>query len=189
MADSPITSTFFADVYKKELIVQKAMEAKGRLTLEIMEYLANPQNPVAIKIASLNAISWTEQIDNYSLFLNFLKSRYNTNSELTLLDKLDGTTLASLAYAKALSNYFEVEEAHLISFIAKSKEPNSFTINMVYALIYAQLAMDSDWCTIFQVCNWVVTNEELTQDMHPKAISQIMEYINLYKDDCNKEQK
>jgi hypothetical protein len=184
-ADSPLTSTYFADVYKNEVVVQKALNAQGVLTVEIMDYLANPENPVAVKIAALNAISWQAEVDNYTLFLSYLKKQYGLQSEISLLNALDGGTLASLAYVKGLSNYFDVDDAIFIAQIACGKSEKSFTVNMVFALLCAQKLLDVQemWGSIYEVCNWVVNNQELTQDMHPKAIEQIMEYINIYAEE------
>ena len=183
-ADSPLTSTYFADVYKNEVVVQKALNAQGVLTVEIMDYLANPENPVAVKIAALNAISWQAGVDNYALFLSYLKKQYGLQSEISLVNALDGGTLASLAYVKGLSNYFDVDDAIFLAQIARGKSQESFTVNMVFALLIAQNLLDDQdmWGSIYEVCNWVVNNQGLTQDMHPKAIEQIMEYINLYAD-------
>ena len=185
-ADSPLTSTYFADVYKNEAVVQKAINAQGVLTFEIMDYLVNPENPVAVKIAALNAISWQAEVDNYALFLSYLKKQYGVQSEISLLNALDGGTLASLAYVKGLSNYFDVDDAIFLAQIACGKSQESFTVNMVFALLYAQKILDAQemWGSIFEVCNWVVNNQDLTQDMAPKAIAQIMEYINGYAEYC-----
>lgn len=186
MADSPITSTYFADVYKSEKIVEKAMSANGEITQEMMDYLADETNPTDVKIAIVNALSWSiDGSDNYDLFLNYLKNKYSTKSEITLLSNLDASTLISLAYLKAMSNYFDVKDALFIAQIAVLKNPNSFSINMISALIAAQIALDYDWCAVFQVCDMVLKDNNLNHDLHPKAIEQIMEYINLYSDDCN----
>ena len=62
--------------------------------------------------------------------------------------------------------------------------PRKFASVPINALIYAQMAMDYNYCTVFQVCDRVVKDETLIKDLHPKAIEQIMEYINLYSDGC-----
>ena len=41
------------------------------------------------------------------------------------------------------------------------------------------------FCVVFKFCNSVVKNENLTMDMHPKAVEQIMDYINIYSKYCN----
>ncbi|MBR5476867.1 MAG: hypothetical protein IKV19_00280 [Bacteroidaceae bacterium] len=183
MADSPLTSTYFANVYKDVNIVQKAIQANGQLTLEIMDYLAEPENPVDIKVAAINAIGWGNECNNYTMFLDFLKKKYNVTSEITLLYALDPTTLISLAYVRALHDYFDVGEANIIAFIAQGKRSNSLTINLIYALIFSQLAMDIDWGVIYPACYNVVMDENSVRDIRPQAVAQIMEYINSYAED------
>lgn len=108
MADSPITSTYFADVYKSEEIVEKAMSTNGKITQEMMDYLADETNPTDVKIAIVNALSWSiDGSKNYELFLNYLRNKYSTKSEITLLSNLDASTLISLAYLKAIEQIME----------------------------------------------------------------------------------
>lgn len=56
-ADSPITSTDFSDAYLDIEIVKKA-KAEGILNLEVAKYLSSPTNPIDIKAAVINALSW-----------------------------------------------------------------------------------------------------------------------------------
>ena len=65
MADSPLTSTYFANVYQSWL-VKKAIKADGKITRSIIKYLADKDNPVDVKIAAVNALQWCT--DNYEVF-------------------------------------------------------------------------------------------------------------------------
>lgn len=187
-ADSPLTSTAFAEVYQNEEIVKKALSANGCMSIEMMDYLANEDNPVGVKIALVNALGWNFECNspNYEMFLGYLKKEYGLSSEIELLSRLDGSVLASLAYIKALGNYFEVYEAYLIANVAKMVAPESLSVNMVFALICAQINMDNDWCDVYSVCNDVVQNTELVQDLKKEAVDKIMEYINGYSEYCVK---
>jgi hypothetical protein len=186
LADSPLTSTYFADVYMSETVVWQAKQAQGQITYEIMDYLANPNNPIGVKVAAVNALGWENQCDNYSVFLDYLKRMYNTNSEITLLTMLDYSTLTALAYVRAMSNYFDINDAFTISYLAVGKGMQSFTTNMINALLGAQYALDSgDWGQVYMLCQSVVENNNLVRDMHPQAVTKIMEYINLYAEYCN----
>ena len=88
-----------------------------------------------------------------------------------------------------MGNYFDVEDAFVIAQNAILKESNSLCINMITALIYAQMVMDYNFCSVFQVCDMVLKDGNLTKDLHSKAIEQIMEYINIYSDDCDEVNK
>ncbi|MBE6303471.1 MAG: hypothetical protein E7089_06010 [Bacteroidales bacterium] len=183
MADSPLTETYFADVYKSKKIVKRAIKADGKITRAIMKYLADKDNPVDVKIAAVNALQW--DTDNYPAFLDYLKEKYNTFSEITLFEKLDASTLISLAYVKAMGDYNDVMGATIIAEYARKKICYSFTVNMISALIKAQMYMNDDFCVVFKFCNSVVKNENLTMDMHPKAVERIVDYINIYSKYCN----
>ena len=57
LADSPLTSTHIHLGYKNEPIVIEALE-QSDLTENILMYLASPSNPIAIKMAVVNALGW-----------------------------------------------------------------------------------------------------------------------------------
>lgn len=61
---------------------------------------------------------------------------------------------------------------------------NSFTISIISALIFAQKEMDSSWCNVYNLTNYVRENESLNQDMNEHAIKIIFEYMSLYKKYC-----
>ena len=67
---------------------------------------------------------------------------------------------------------------------AKLKKKNSYTINIICALIEAQKAMGSDWCEVYNLTNNVRINDALQIDMKEDAIKIIFEYMDLYKDYC-----
>ena len=183
IADSPLTSTYFANVYRSEKVVKKAIKADGKITRAIMKYLADKDNPVDVKIAAVNALEW--RIDNYPAFCDYLKDKYKTLSEVTLIEKLDASTLISLAYIKAMGDYKDVMGAAIIAENARKKMRDSFTVNMISALIFAQMYMNDNFCVVYKFCDSVLKNENLTKDMHPKAVEQIVEYTNPYSKYCN----
>jgi hypothetical protein len=56
--DSPLTSTYFYEAYMEVPMVQDALNSKGKITNEIMEYIDNDSNPLEIKLAIINAVGW-----------------------------------------------------------------------------------------------------------------------------------
>ena len=56
---------------------------------------------------------------------------------------------------------------------------------MISALIFAEMYMNDDFCVVFRFCDSILKNENLTKDMNPEAIEQIMEYINPYSKYCS----
>jgi hypothetical protein len=57
-ADSPLTSTDFYKAYMDVPIVQEALNSKGKMSNEMMEYIVIDTNPLEIKLAIINAIGW-----------------------------------------------------------------------------------------------------------------------------------
>jgi len=202
-ADSPLTSTEISRAYFDVPIVVKASKAKGELTVELMKYLKNKGNPIAVKIAiinelGLNAIgSFVDENsdfdslqegayrkDNASIFYEYLnkKKKYTTNKEF--LNQSNGDELICMAYFKAMDNYDVLDEALLFAKKAKIKNPKSYTTQIICALIEAQQAMSTDWCLVYTITNNVRTNKDLNKDLNAEAISIIFEYMDLYKNDC-----
>ena len=109
--------------------------------------------------------------------------RYKAQNEKKLVKKLDAGTLAVYAYAKAMSNYFDVKAASELGHQAVKKNKNkSFSVAMASALIDAQVYLDSDWSMVYKVVADVLHDGSLHLDMRQEAIDNIMEYINLYNE-------
>ncbi|MEM7040771.1 MAG: hypothetical protein AAF570_27665 [Bacteroidota bacterium] len=186
LADSPITSTGFAEAYKDHKMVKKAQEAGGLLNKKLMKYLAHPSKPIDIKMAIINAIGWDiDGKDNYGTYLNFIaQKRKTTAGAADFYDKLKRDDFLCLAYIKAMDNYFNVDEAMKLAEMARKANPNSYTCQIVTGLIFAQKAFDSDWCKVWRIVYKVQQNSNLEQDMKREAKKIIFDYMGLYKDEC-----
>jgi hypothetical protein len=184
-ADSPLTSTHFADAYSDHEMVQMANELmQNDIPTTLLNFLANKKEPVDVRLAVINKIGWNfdgtsmgEQLSQY------LMGRYKAQNEKKLVKKLDAGTLAVYAYAKAMSNYFDVKAASELGHQAVKKNKNkSFSVAMASALIDAQIYLDSDWSMVYKVVADVLHDGSLHLDMRQEAIDNIMEYINLYNE-------
>ncbi len=182
-ADSPLTSTDFADCYSDIEIVKMAQQSSGHFNTTILNYLADSKNPVDVRVAIINAAGWNidGQSSGEQLF-NFLCGRYKAQSEEKLVKKLDAGTLITYAYAKAMSNYFTVDGALELAeaAVAKNKK-HSFTVEFIASLIRAQKLLDSDWSALYATVSNVLENGELQLDMRQSAIDEIWNYIKLYE--------
>lgn len=186
-ADSPLTSTPFGELYNDEEIVQFALESNGEMNARILDYLGNETNPIAIKLAVINALGWKfEGKSNHQEYLNYLIKAKKLKNIKTVLKKGSAHDIICLSYLKAMDNYFDVKEAAKWSRIAQKKDPNSYSVHIIAALIQAQEAFDTDWCKVYQLTNAVRENNKLEIDMRDQAISLIFEYMDLYKDSCTK---
>lgn len=183
-ADSPLTSTHFADAYSDHPMVQAATdEMQNDIPTTLLNFLADEHQPVDVRLAVINKLGWNfngtamgQQLGEY------LMGRYHAKNEKKLIKKLDAGTLAVYAYAVAMSDYFNVKKACELGHKALKKNKNkSFSVAMAAALIDAQNYMDSDWSMIYKVVADVLHDGSLHLDMRQEAIDSIMEYINLYK--------
>ena len=184
-ADSPLTSTHFADAYSDHPMVQMADEMmQYDMPTTLLNFLANKNEPVDVRLAVINKIGWNFDGTTVGAQLGeYLMGRYGAKDEKKLVKKLDAGTLAVYAYAKAMSNYFDVKAASELGHQAVKKNKNkSFSVALISALIDAQVYLDTDWSKIYPVLANVLHDGSLHLDMRQDAIDSIMEYINLYSE-------
>lgn len=182
-ADSPLTSTHFAEAYSDHPMVQMATEEmQYDLPTALLNFLANKNEPVDVRLAVINKIGWNFDGTSVGAQLEqYLMGRYNVKTEKKLVKKLDAGTLAVYAYARAMSNYFDVTAASELGHLAVKKNKNkSFSVAMAAALIDAQEYLHNDWSKIYKVVADVLHDGSLHLDMRQEAIDNIMDYINLY---------
>ena len=136
-----------------------------------------------MRLAVINAISWNfnGKTSGQQLF-EYLSKRYKAQTAEKIAKKVDAGTLAVYAYALAMSNYFEVEEAQKLAHKAVKKDKSkSFSVAFITSLIDAQVYLDSDWSMVYKVVNDVLHDGSLHLDMRQEAIDSVMDYIGEYK--------
>lgn len=181
-ADSPLTSTNFSEAYADSKIVESASTTEGILTIELMDYLNQSMHPIELKMAVINEIGWSfNGHNNADLFIEYLQEKYGFKDKDEFLQQASADLLISMAYLKAMDNYFNVEEAVVYAKEAKSKNKESYTINIICALIEAQNAFDTDWSEVYNKTNEVRNNRSLNRDMKEDAVKIIFDYMDLYK--------
>ncbi len=184
-ADSPLTSTHFADAYSDHPMVQMACEEmQNNISVTLLNFLADKHQPVDVRLAVINKIGWNFDGTMVGAQLGeYLMGRYKAKTEKKLAKKLDAGTLAVYAYAKAMSNYFDVTAASEMGHQAvKKNKDKSFSVALISALIDAQVYLDTDWSKIYPALAKVLHDGSLKLDMRQEAIDNIMEYINLYSE-------
>ena len=182
-ADSPLTSTHFAEAYSDHEMVQMANEMmQYDMPTTLLNFLADKSQPVDVRLAVINKVGWNFNGTSMGAQLGeYLMGRYNVKTEKKLVKKLDAGTLAVYAYARAMSDYFNVTAASELGHMAVNKNKNkSFSVALISALIDAQVYLDSDWSMIYKVVANVLHDGSLHLDMRQEAIDNIMDYINLY---------
>ena len=183
-ADSPLTSTHFSDAYSDHPMVQMAcQEMQYDIPTTLLNFLADKKSPVDVRLAVVNKIGWNFDGTTMGQQLGeYLMGRNKVKNEKRLIKKLDAGTLAVYAYAKAMSNYFDVTAASEMGHQAvKKNKDKSFSVALISALIDAQVYLDTDWSKIYPALANVLHDGSLKLDMRQEAIDNIMDYINLYK--------
>lgn len=177
-ADSPLTSTTFYTAYEGSPTVQAALDCEGVITEDLMKFLNSKKNSIALKVAVINAIGWNfEGQGNYTRYNDFLGSKKGKGA-------LKAQNLLCLAYLKAMDNYFDCNDALRIADEALALNPQSYTFNIIHALIKAQVLFDVSWCELWNATDIVRKNNNLTMDMNAEAIRIIFEYMDLYQSEC-----
>jgi hypothetical protein len=123
--------------------------------------------------------------EEFQDFYEISKKKYGFKTDESLINLISGEDLTCLAYLKAMDNYFDVEKALDYSNLAIKKSPDSFTINIINALIKSQIFLKSNRCKVYQVLEDVRVNYSLKNDFKKEAIDEIFEYVTMYKKYCN----
>lgn len=166
-------------------LIDEGME--GVIPTIVLKFLADRTSPVDVRLAVINKIGWFfggspmgEQLGQY------LMERYKAKSKEKLVKELDAGTLAVYAYAQAMSDYFNVDEASELGHLAvKKNKGKSLSVALISALIDAQGYLHTEnasgWSKIYPALANVLNDDSLRFDMRQEAIDSIMEYINLYE--------
>ena len=189
-ADSPITSTDFYEAYLHISEVEEANKV-GVLSDKIAQYLLDSENSIDKKAAVINALSWDfDRKINAFLFKRHLKAKYQVKDDIDSLVKvMNDEELFCLGYLTVMDNYFDPEKSLIYFESASSSIRESYTFQIINALIKTQsLIKDQDkWCRIWTTINAVETNKELKVDMNTGGRKIILDYIKIYKDNCETE--
>ena len=179
-ADSPLTSCEFYTRYGSVPMVKTAICSEV-ITQQMMNYLANTKNPIASRVAVVNALGWYENSQNANKYLNMLKKRYGVTDEEGLAQKADAGTLITYAYLKGMSNIFDVIQAKRLADKAVEKDKDkSLTIRLIAAIIQGQYYMDDDWTEVYRVAANVINDSSLKKDMKQEAVNDIWNYMKGY---------
>ncbi len=183
-ADSPITATDFYKAYLDVKMVQRA-HLEGVMGVEIAGFLSSPENPVDVKAAVINALSWRfEGKNNAELYTYYLGLLYHMSVTDLNTDFLSADEIFCLGYLVAMDDYFHPENAIILLEEAYRSVKDSFTVSMILALAKAQAVFDLDWCETWKITESVLKNTDLKQDMRPEAKKIIVDYMTLYREYC-----
>lgn len=198
-ADSPLTSTPFYTVYKSHKMV--AYSEGKTLDKKILKFLGKAKTDIVLKIAVINALGWGNA-DNVTLFENYLLDKRKgldstvfeylrtvSNAEPEETDQtrlLSVDDLACWSYLNAMGDYFYPDRSMRGSYLAHMRNTESMAHIIPFTLIAAQKAFDINWCEVFMIPQRLLVETSYSKEtLSPDAVKIIMEYIELYKADCD----
>lgn len=189
-ADSPITSTVF---YKAFLNVDMIEEAEGQeiLSYAMCRFLSDEEKEVDQKMALINALGWSfTGKENAEIYWTYLLTKYD-NPDLKY-QELQGDELLSLAYLTIMDDYNQTKEPLRLASLALEQHEESYTYQMITALIRAQMIFlsgsdDESWCRVYETVAGVEKMKGLHGDMYRGGSDLIFDYIDLYKEYCPEE--
>lgn len=192
-ADSPLTSTEFAQAYQENSMVAQAISSQNsQITQEQVEFLADSKNDLGTRLALINALGWQAQ-DNTIPFLIYMADSYHMQefegieSIDELINRMSADQRTIFAYLLAMDDASgNIWPAATVINSALEADPQSTATHIIAALIQAQINLDDadNWCDVYTVVDEVRQISDLRPDFKPQAIDLIFEYIDLYKDDC-----
>lgn len=190
LADSPLTSTEFYQGYLDIPMVKKALNNKGKITTELIEFIAKEDTPLDVKLAIINATGWkiktTQNAESYLKYIVKHK-KYNSgySDYMSFKSAASPEELICYAYLSALDNYFDVSDAYRIAALAQSKASDSYAINMITALIKAQVLTSIDeTCQVAMLFKTIKTKQEFKIDVRKEAQTLMHEYIDDISANC-----
>lgn len=182
-ADSPVTSTTFYTEYLEYPIVQYAEEIK-EVDSRIAAFLLDDNEPVDVKAAVINAISWDYSgSSNAQIFLTYLQGKYSSQADVLSIPGIRADEMMCYGYLMAMDDYFDVLYAATVTQAAADKS-NSYTIHLINAIVIAQKDFDYNWCQVWSSLRAVINNKSLFRDIKRNAIQICVDYMILYKSYC-----
>lgn len=170
-ADSPLTSTPFSKAYYDIELVEQARD-QGIMSEDLAAYLADDNNPIDVRAAIINALSWdTEGKTNAESYVQIIYGK--------ALADIDITTLSAdqqfcIGYLMALDNYFETSQAMEYLQLARSNQSDSLTVAVVTYLVEAMNAEFTDWPGQLEA---ILSDGNLNKDMSEEALQIIKDYM------------
>ncbi len=170
-ADSPLTSTNFSRAYYHVDIVNEA-SGRNTITSHMAAYLADENNPIDVKAAIINALSWNiNGKNNAELYCEFI---YGKPLEQLDVAALSGDQLFCIGYLLALDDYNDTNQAWEYLKMARNNLSDSLTVALVTYLVEMMTAVSYDWQGQL---NQILADTGLNKDLTDDAIKVITDYM------------
>ncbi|MBD3638756.1 MAG: hypothetical protein HUJ25_15490 [Crocinitomicaceae bacterium] len=196
-ADSPLTDTPFWLAYEDDKNVSYARE--NGLDKKVLKLLTGKKLTCDVKLAIINSFGWesgyTQTFEDYLLekrkgldreVFKYLKSDSQEMPEETEQTELLTTDdLVCWSYLRAMDNYQSPQHSMKGAFLAYWRDTTNMSAGVVWCLVVSQMALMADWCKIYESAQTFIVEPEYQSNVFKdEAVTIIMEYMNLYKQDC-----
>lgn len=185
-ADSPATSTYFADVYKKVKQVRIAAET-STMTKKLARYLFSNRSNMGEKAAVINALGWSQAGMSNTIFLQQAvakRHRISTFEEIPI-SEITGIEAMCIGYMMLLDDYFNPIPSIPYLEHAAMKYPTSFTVNMLLTIARCQVAMlENEWCKVWTITAAFIAQKSLQMDIKAEAWQAVKSYLVIYESEC-----
>lgn len=171
-ADSPLTSTPFSKAYYDVEIVEKASR-RNHITEDMAAYLADENNPIDVKAALINALSWDlDGKDNTDRYCRFI---YGKPLEEIDVAALSGDQQFCIGYLLAMDDIdFHTAQSMECLRLARINMPDSLTVAVITYIVEAMNGEVDDWRGQL---NQILADTSLKQDLSEDAIKVITDYM------------
>jgi hypothetical protein len=171
-ADSPLTSTYFSKAYYDIDIVEKASR-RNNITAEMAQYLADENNPIDVKAALINALSW--DVDGKNNAERYCQFTYGKSLKDIDAATLPGYQQFCIGYLLAMDDiHFETKQSLEYLRMAKNNMPDSLTVAILTFIVETMCEVSYDWPDRY---NAILADTSLNSDMPEEAIQLITDYI------------
>ncbi len=174
-ADSPLTSTSFSDAYMDNDLVKQADELRV-INLEMAEYLADENNPIDVKAAIINALSWEDPgKKNTEKYCEYI---YKDSLDNIDVSSLSGDQEFCIGYLIAMDDYTDIKpEALKYLTEAEEKLTSSFTVSIIRVIVETMNYVVNAWEVEVEP---ILVDDTIQMDMRPDAVNIILDYMSLY---------
>ncbi len=171
-ADSPLTSTPFSRAYYNIDIVKEA-SGRNAITADMATYLADADNPIDVKAAIINALSWDiNGKNNTERYCQFIYGK--------ALKEIDAAALSGdqqfcIGYLLAMDDiYFETTRSVEYLRMARNNMSDSLTVAIVTFLVETMNGASYDWSGQLKE---ILADTSLNKDISEDAIQVITDYM------------
>jgi hypothetical protein len=185
-AGSPVTLAPFYSAYSYIDQVQKIKQF-GFLEGSVLPFLTDETIPTGQKAAVINALAGNSQTKTGALtYLQFVSRKYKMNFQNPDYSKLNSDELFCLGYLTIIDDQGDPENGISLLEMAKVKNPQSYTIQVILALAQAQSLLNAgDECGAWNAYFKVKNDASLSADLEQEAVMVIENEMVPLKNKCN----